>query len=182
MTSASLTAYGGLVSAEFLASAPDGAQPTTTVVSADCRNFATIVSDAPHRATLLVNGKAIATGQDITSVALSPDGSRVAYAVQDSSNQWHAVIDGTATETYDNNDRARRFVFTFSPDGKHVAYVATKGGKEFVVLDARPQPSYGVVFALNYLANERRPGPWRYFQSRRHPLGLYRRDRPHPGR
>jgi WD40 repeat protein len=176
IASAAVAARGGVVSADPLADMPDASHVAMTVVSADCRNVAMIVDNAPGKSTLFLNGKTVASDLDISLAAISPDGKRLAYVVRDSPDNWHAVVDGIASEAYDvretffTPDASGKVVemlgpvtkfamrinpFTFSPDSKHIAYVAKKAGRVFVVRD-------GVAGSLHHDLDDRLGGNAHY--------------------
>ena len=125
-------ARGQALTAEPLGPMPDSAHLVMSVVSGDCRNVSMIVNDSPGKSTLLLNGKGVASGLDIPVAAISPDGKRLAYVVNEGGGRWHVVIDGVASETYDARlDQMGPAMLGFSPDGKHFAYVGKKGGNIF---------------------------------------------------
>jgi len=150
IASAAVAARGGVRSAELLADMPEYSHITMSAVSADCRNVAMVVGDATGKPTLLLNGKPIATGQDIPLAVISPDGKRLAYVVREATGKWHAVVDGVAGETYDSlrgvlGDNLNFTVadrFAFSADSKHLAYVGQKEDKQFVVMDSKAESQH----------------------------------------
>jgi Tol biopolymer transport system component len=81
------------------------------------------------------------------SLALSPDGKRVAYAVK-SGKRWALVVDGHVGV---ENDEVGQGSLTFSPDGKHLAYAARIGNRWREVMDGQPGEEYenvsGPVFS-----------------------------------
>jgi hypothetical protein len=92
-------------------------------------------------------------------VAFSPDGSRFAYAAQKTNvvefknlkwstneggageaketEKWWVVTDGTRSRIY---DAIAKGTPVFSPDGRHLAYLAGKGKKQFMVVDGEKGP------------------------------------------
>ena len=73
---------------------------------------------------------------DEASLAFSPDGARLAYVARRQGGRAAVVvIDGNESLLYDDAGRP-----VFSGDARHVAYVASVGGREFVVLDNVAQP------------------------------------------
>jgi roadblock/LC7 domain-containing protein len=76
----------------------------------------------------------------VGAVTFSPDGSRMAYAAK-KGQKWCVVVDGREEGLYD-----KEIYPEFSPDGKHVKYVAVRGDsgdKEFIVLDGKEGTAYG---------------------------------------
>jgi len=65
-----------------------------------------------------------------STIALSPDGQRIAYAAAVNDGKWSVVVDGKEGRSYDT-------VLSpiFSPDGQHVVYQAKEGKKWYVVVD-----------------------------------------------
>lgn len=75
----------------------------------------------------------------LRDIAVSLDNKRVAYIQSDHTYGW-AVVNGTPGEKYDCNFFSL-LGCAFSPDSKHLAYVAgTKEKKNFVVLDSEEGP------------------------------------------
>lgn len=70
------------------------------------------------------------------TLTLSPDGSRSAYSVKKSREQW-VVLDGKDTKPYPRVGGA-----VFSPDSKHVAWQAAANGKLFNVVNGREGQTY----------------------------------------
>lgn len=70
------------------------------------------------------------------TLALSPDGSRSAYSVKKSREQW-VVLDGKDTKAYPRVGGA-----VFSPDSKHVAWQASANGKLFNIVNGREGQPY----------------------------------------
>lgn len=81
-----------------------------------------------------------------SSVVFSQDGQRVAYAAYTYHQQGErtvvkavrVVIDDVPGKAYDDVSE-----LTFSPDGSHFAYVATRGTRHFVVYDGTEYPKGG---------------------------------------
>ena len=157
IASAAVAARGGVLSADLLADMPDYSQIAMSAVSADCRNVAMVVGDATGKSALFLNDKTVAAGRDISLVAISPDGKRLAYVVHESEDKWHAVVDGVAGDTYDSLKYAlgdslkytTADLLAFSPDGKHLAYVAQKGGKQMIVIDGNAQLQHDRILRGN---------------------------------
>ena len=73
------------------------------------------------------------------SLRFSPDGARLAYAVQ-VDDRWAAVVDNQAGEPHDGIAEMR-----FSSDSKHLAYVAQDDQSEAVILDSKPERSFDAI-------------------------------------
>jgi hypothetical protein len=74
-------------------------------------------------------------------VVFSPDGKRVAYAVERGGKRC-VVVDGIAGSAYDG---VRPWAPIFSADGRHVGYAAVRNGKGFAVVDGIEGPEYDSV-------------------------------------
>jgi len=55
------------------------------------------------------------------------------------------VVDGKPSPAYDEVSNP-----IFSPDGQHVAYMATQGDNQFVVVDGKPGPTYFDIRSLAF--------------------------------
>lgn len=98
-------------------------------------------------------------GVNLYSITFSPDSQRLAYGGT-KQNHWTMVLDGKDNGLYTGMD-----VPHFSPDSRHVAYIASHGqGKpdKFVVVDGVEGESFGDIFPdtlqwsdgqLHYLAS-----------------------------
>jgi hypothetical protein len=78
----------------------------------------------------------------------SPGGERLAYVVREGQGM-RVIVDDRPGELEEDVDRP-----TFSPDGRHFAYVALRRGLHYVVLDGVPGPGcgnicYSIVFSPN---------------------------------
>lgn len=107
------------------------------VVSADRRHVANIrMSNCPNksRGCIVVDGQPIAEVNyfEPESLALSFDGKRVAYVVdEDHGKKRWLVADGQRGPEYDwAGNPAGISEISFSPDGKHLAYVLGKGDRK----------------------------------------------------
>jgi Tol biopolymer transport system component len=78
------------------------------------------------------------------TLIFSPDGKRLAYAVQ-TGNKWHVVVDGKEGRPYDSVISG---TLAFSPDGKRVAYGAEQGNKQSVVVDEKESRQYDSIVTL----------------------------------
>ncbi|MEN6356144.1 MAG: hypothetical protein ABFD83_03560 [Armatimonadota bacterium] len=102
-----------------------------------CMNFPSFTAKTPQRQidTMYCPG------------IFGPNG-RFAYSAvkargKDGTDKIVAVIDGKETSAYDGIGGIE-----FSPDGKHVAFVARKAERKFVVLDGKPEAKYGDIDGL----------------------------------
>jgi hypothetical protein len=82
------------------------------------------------------------------SFVSSPDGKRVAYMIM-AGEGLAVVVDGVQGESFEGI--AAKSI-AFSPDGKHLGYVGTRPGKQFVVLDGHMHEylavsKQGIVFS-----------------------------------
>jgi Tol biopolymer transport system component len=133
-------------------------------VSSDAKHLAYVASSGSKQ-WVVVDGKkgkehkkAVGeVGESIGVVFFSPDGKRVVYSVCEtmgSKDGWEedpktpgkriyvtkrwgkmcVIVDGKEGEKYD----IVKYV-TFSPDSKHIAYVAGRDGKEFIVVDDKEE-------------------------------------------
>jgi Tol biopolymer transport system component len=75
------------------------------------------------------------------SLALSPDGKRVAYAAN-IGKKWLVVVDGKAGPEVDGGKFSAPPGLSFSPDGKRFAYTAKTGNQWSVVVDGQAGASY----------------------------------------
>jgi hypothetical protein len=91
-------------------------------------------------------------------VVFSPDGQRTAYRAQSQKGgPVMMVVDGQEQGSYDDIHEEDT---VFSADGKHLAYRASKGGKQFFVIDGVPGTAYdggvsGTVLGLVFSADGR---------------------------
>ena len=79
-----------------------------------------------------------------TSLSFSPDGHRLAYAVQ-RKGQWRVVVDAVEGPAYSEvaflSRDAERTALTFTPDGAHVVYIAREAGTSRVVVSPASETS-----------------------------------------
>lgn len=68
---------------------------------------------------------------------ISPDQKRVAYLAGKGPSDWMMVVNNKEGPAFD-----RISIASFSPVGHRLAYIAQKGGKNFVVVDASVSPAY----------------------------------------
>jgi Tol biopolymer transport system component len=73
---------------------------------------------------------------------LSPDGTRLAFAIRRGS-KWSLVLDGVESQRWDSisNLNLDGPVAGFSPDGRHFTYVGVRAEKNFLVLDQKENPN-----------------------------------------
>jgi len=88
--------------------------------------------DKNDKSYVVHNGRAGVAYDAVGSIALSPDGSRVAHGAL-SGGKWRMVIDGSEGTPFSTVKSP-----LFSPDGKHVVYQAMSGEKWFLVVDSTP--------------------------------------------
>jgi Tol biopolymer transport system component len=125
-----------------------GPLPTTQAIenmaiSENCHALAMSVLDAGgKRHVLTLNGKTIATGDLFPQIALCPDGKRLAYYERDG-NRSFVTVDGLRDSRFDRIADGGTSALLFSPDSKHIAFVAGTSAGWSVVLDGKP----GAAFA-----------------------------------
>lgn len=79
------------------------------------------------------------------------DGRRVTYSCQLGNNRWVAVLDGRAGPEFERISN-----LMFSPKGKHLSYIGTKGKKQVMVIDGRVGPEFDSVIIPNFSDTENR--------------------------
>ena len=129
-----------------------GLTPSELVTTADGRHTAVVVAPSPDQSTqssrVLLDGQPVrGEYRNVGQLGISPDGRRVAFVgtmPDDSGNKTaHAVIDGHPGPGFQ-----RITEILFSPDSRHVAYVAwTDSVKQHVVVDGFEGPDYEQVLA-----------------------------------
>lgn len=67
----------------------------------------------------------------VADLSFSPNGKKLIYLVQGSTNQWRYVIDNQPTGLYDEPPS----VVKFSPDGKHFAFIFKRNGEILLSID-----------------------------------------------
>lgn len=121
--------------------------------SPDSRRYA-YVAKSGDKLYLVIDGKEQEVRySDIEHISFSPDSSRIAYIGRISYDEYVVVVDGKELGTYENVEinsmqwmlAGLSTCFFFSPDSKHVAYVATKGKKEKVFVDSKEIGEYDEV-------------------------------------
>ncbi|MGO8759738.1 MAG: hypothetical protein ACLQG3_16595 [Terracidiphilus sp.] len=90
-----------------------------------------------------MDGKEVEEAQDIRigTLALSPDGRRVAYAAK-RDKQSALVVEGQEGPTYDDIELGS---IVFSPDSKRIAFVAKVGGRYAMVVDGHSGAGYDEI-------------------------------------
>ena len=77
------------------------------------------------------------------SFTFSPDGTRYAYAAQNKKRKWFAIIDGELSPPY---QRIIPYSLQFSLTNR-VAYIATTGSKQIMVMDGQASPRYDNIWS-----------------------------------
>ncbi|MEN6372958.1 MAG: hypothetical protein ABFD64_13200 [Armatimonadota bacterium] len=111
--------------------------------------FAFVVVKGCNLEVAVIDGKETAEYEKIAGVEFSPDGKHTALAVQKGGKMF-VLLDGKPGPKYDEVDG----IFTFSPDSKRLAYVATNYDANsdpitFVVIDGKPGPKFKDLFSLS---------------------------------
>lgn len=141
--------------------------PATPIISADRRHVGnTPTSNCPNksRGCVVVDGQPIAEVNyfEPESLALSFDGKRVAYVVnEDHGKKRWLVVDGQRGPEYDwAGNPAGISEISFSPDGKRLAYVLGRGDRKhpsnLPVVDGVAGPEYDEVLHLAFSPDRRR--------------------------
>ncbi|MGH7788448.1 MAG: TolB family protein [Candidatus Binatia bacterium] len=102
-------------------------------------------ADQPDRVWVIHDGQRLGPYAGVWGLALSPDGRRLAFGADDGASErpWSYVVDG----------RPRRLQFDslfpprFSPDGRHVAWVAERYGRLILFLDGSGYASSDALVA-----------------------------------
>jgi Tol biopolymer transport system component len=81
-------------------------------------------------------------------VMISPDLTRVAYAATRGPSAWMMVVNHQEGPVFDGIKSA-----AFSPVGHRLAYIGTKGGKQYVVVDSTISPGYQIVGQSEFSAD-----------------------------
>ena len=129
------------------------------VFSPDSHNLA-FRANRDERPFIVVNGAAQALEGKALNVGLeySPDGKRLAHIVVAANGRMRMVVDGVAGAEWEgiSADAAEEGEkFWFSPDSQHMAYVAERGFKWFLVGDGvEGQPYHGLA-AIRFSPNSK---------------------------
>ncbi|HEX7174108.1 MAG TPA: hypothetical protein VF240_02325, partial [Pyrinomonadaceae bacterium] len=109
---------------------------------------------------LVLDGRAFAY-DEIKNAEFGPGGRRFIFKARRAQG-WVMVLDGVESETYEADGGAPGEVewssegeLTFSRDGGRVAYVARKGGKDFVVVDGVAGARYDDIANLAFTPDGR---------------------------
>ena len=95
-----------------------------------------------RRGFVVVNGRKGELFPSVRSLSLSPDGSTVKYVARTEGNTCRLVVGDRKGEEFDEIEESGGL---FSPDGKTVAYRASRGDKYFVVVGDRKGANYAYV-------------------------------------
>jgi len=128
--------------------------------SPDSKRFA-YIAKRNDKSFVVLDGTELPNGYDPTALTFSPDSKHFAYILSTGYTpgqltKWFVVLDGVAGRKYDSLacDYIFRFYghsgnsgLAFSPDSKHLAYVASKGPEQSVLVvdGAESSPYIGVV-------------------------------------
>lgn len=110
--------------------------------------------------TLVLDGRAFSY-DEIKTAEFGPGGQRFVFKAR-RGRGWVMVVDGEESEVYEaDGGRAGEVEWggkgelAFSPDGGRVAYVARKGGKDFVMLDGAAGARYDDIANLAFTPDGR---------------------------
>jgi hypothetical protein len=107
----------------------------TLVSSPDGKRFA-YAATRGGKGFVVVGGNKEKEYPKVRGPVFSPDGSIVAYNAFPREGKRVVVTNGVESREYDVEDvKHLYFPFYFSADGKHVGYFASRGSKQFVVVD-----------------------------------------------
>ena len=116
--------------------------------------------ERPGAETLFIDGDAYVY-DEIKNVEFGPGGGRYVFKAR-KGNGWVMVVDGVESEAYEpDGDRpgkvgwSGRDEIAFSRDGSRLAYVARRGGKDFVVSDGAAGKFYDDVRNLAFTPDGR---------------------------
>jgi len=119
------------------------------VLTPDGRHGLSLQGASDTVTALVVDGRIVKVPPGFVrdSVAVSPDGSRVAYEVEKGGGRRAVVLDGAESRTYESIISPQP---VFSPDGRRLAYIAAGGGigqgtEEFPVVDGVEGKRYGEI-------------------------------------
>jgi Tol biopolymer transport system component len=125
---------------------PWDTQMSDFAFSSDGRHFAYLSSHECQKSgtrCVIVDGQVKEETRDVRegTLALSPDGKRVAYAAK-RDERWSLVVDGQAGAQYDDIEVGSP---VFSPDSKRIAFVAKVGGRYSIVVDGQAGAEYDEI-------------------------------------
>lgn len=151
-----------------LAISPDGSR-VALVASAGSRQQVFVEgNEGPLYSTIAQLSSPGQGGPGLPLVMISPDLTRVAYAATKGPSDWVMVVNQKEGPVFERISFA-----TFSPVGHRLAYIGTKGGKQYVVIDSTISAGYALVAAselrfsadgqhVGYTASTGAPkDPWR---------------------
>lgn len=103
---------------------------------------------------LEINVGRLLPGAAAASLAVSPDGKRVAFFRKSiSGKKWTLIVDDVESEPYDGVSQTQPI---FSPDSKRVAYVAERSGRKLAVIDGREGKDYDAVGDITFSPDSQR--------------------------
>jgi hypothetical protein len=110
-----------------------------------------VFSDDGKRFAYTVNensiGQTTSNLEAVLEPQFTPDRTRIAYWTRQTS-KWSAVIDGQRSDTFDQfRTLTPGKKFVFSADNRHIAYIAKRAAREFVVVDGISQPGFDGIIA-----------------------------------
>jgi hypothetical protein len=114
-------------------------QTTYVAISPDCHDIAMVVK-TDNDAELRINGKSIATADEISDVVFSPAGVRLAYAAR-RGKTWYAVFDSQETSVGPSAPSN----LLISPDARHLFYLTATADSQTAVVDGKPQKAYSQI-------------------------------------
>jgi S1-C subfamily serine protease/WD40 repeat protein len=129
----------------------DASQGTNGLVfSRDGKRLAYVAEERFHKCFVILDGVKQAAYDNITGLTFSPDGRHFAYFArthQERKDEWVAVVDGQPGPVYDDLGHAWPVgawpcAPAFSADGRHLAYGARRGDKQFLVVDGKEGKEY----------------------------------------
>jgi len=113
------------------------------VFSPDGKHIAYVSEEIYAKSVVILDGSRGPTYDEVAALTFSPDGSRFAYfarvRVDNIRDKWMIVLDGIPGKPYDLVDRQS---LTFSAGGKHLAYGAQRGDKQFLVVDGAESKAF----------------------------------------
>jgi S1-C subfamily serine protease/WD40 repeat protein len=115
------------------------------VFSADGKRFAYVAQERYHKCFVILDADRQSTYDNILGLTFSADGRHLAYFASTHKNnrdEWVTVVDGKPGPIYDDVGHgwppgAWPCAPVFSPDGRHLAYGARRGDKQFLVVDGK---------------------------------------------
>lgn len=166
-TPANSDSGGSNQNVEIIELGPDPGAFANIALTTDLRHVA-IVGASGSRSAAFLDGQPGEKYDQISTVppVLSADGKRMAYAARKGA-QWFMVVDGKEYGPYtgfptfqhgqSSNNQPVEFQMTphwpivFSPDSKHVAFIALKGNQSVAVEDGKEITSQGLIDGVTSL-------------------------------